>query len=55
MAITRTVQFIAIYALLFLAFRYLPKRGKTIPTVPAAVLAAPGAAFMVWKINRHAN
>lgn len=55
MAIRRTVQFIAFYVLLFLAFRYLPKRGKTIPTLPAALLAAPGAAFMVWKINKQAN
>jgi MFS superfamily sulfate permease-like transporter len=45
----------ALFKLIFLAFHYLPKRGTTVPTIPAAVIALPAAAFLVWKLHKQEN
>jgi len=55
MTIKRTIQFVVLYVALFLALRYLPRHGTTAPTIPAAVLALPAAAFVMWKIYKQAN
>jgi cytosine/uracil/thiamine/allantoin permease len=51
--IKRLLQFILFYVLMFLAFHYLPKRGRTVPTIPAAVMALPAAAFLAWKLHKQ--
>jgi hypothetical protein len=49
------LQFVILYALIFLAAHYLPRHGTTVPTIPAAVMALPVAAFILWRIHKQAN
>jgi hypothetical protein len=55
MTIKRVLQFAGLYGVLFLMLRYLPRHDKTVPAIPAAVLALPTAVFVMWKINNPSD
>jgi len=50
-----SAQFVLFYAILFFGIHYLRSHGKSLPIIPAALIALPGAALLVWKFNKEEN
>ena len=47
------LKFVGCWLLLFLLLYYLPRKRTTVPVIPAALLAIPGAVYLTWRISKQ--
>lgn len=43
------LRFVVLWLLLFLLLHYVPKHGTSVPVIPAALMAALGGGFLIWR------
>ena len=46
------LKFVVFWLVLFLLLHYVPKHRTSVPVTPAALMAALGAGFLIWRSSK---